>query len=101
VGRWLLSRVLGSVPGDHARLVVNKVAMEEVFFRAVGFPCQSSLSSVLIYHLSLKRATALTRQHIITSSVLKVTAKENFASVVSGQFVLNSVNTVITYSYIT
>lgn len=95
------SRALGSVPGDHARLAVNKVAMEKVFFRAVGFPCQSPLSSVLIYHLSLKRATALTSQHIITTSVLKVTAKVNFASVVSEQFVLNSISTVITYSYIT
>jgi hypothetical protein len=52
---------LGSVLGDHARLVVNKMAMEKVFFRAVEFPCQSSLSSILIYHRSLKRATALTR----------------------------------------
>jgi hypothetical protein len=30
-----------------------------------------------------------------------MTAEENFASVVSGQFALNSINTVTTHSYIT
>jgi hypothetical protein len=53
--------------------MVNKLAPEQVLLQVSIFPHQSSFhhSSILVYHHPLRCMMTLTRQHIITSSVLK------------------------------
>lgn len=59
----------------HCRLVVGKQPLKQVAFQIPSVsPYSSSLRhcSVLIHHHSLRHATALTRQHIITSSAINL-----------------------------